>query len=70
MSEMKYPGFITQKSEHDKLLSKVKQYQAELQSGKLALSIEVMRFLKDWLVSHIMGSDKKYSSFFNAAGVK
>jgi len=27
--------------------------------------IEVMVFLKDWLVGHIMGMDKKYAPFMH-----
>jgi len=28
-----------------------------------------MSFLRDWLVNHINGSDKKYSAFFIEKGV-
>ena len=36
----------------------------------LLLAIGVMDFLSGWLRGHIMGTDKKYSSFFNENGVK
>jgi len=29
-----------------------------------------MDFLKPWLSNHIMGSDKKYTPFLNAKGVR
>ena len=70
MITLKYPGLVTQKAEHAKLVAKVKQYEADFKTGEIAMSIEVMQFLKDWLIKHIMGTDKQYSSFFNAAGVK
>ena len=34
------------------------------------LSLEVMNFLKSWLVKHIQGSDKAYTAHLNAKGVK
>ena len=34
------------------------------------LSMEVMNFLKNWLVKHIMGTDKHYGPYLNAKGVK
>ena len=33
------------------------------------MTVEVMEFLKQWLVKHIQGSDKKYAPFLNAHGV-
>lgn len=70
MSAMKYPGYLAQKGEHDKFVTKIKQFEADMKSGKIAMSVEVMAFLKDWLINHISGTDKKYTAFFNAAGVK
>ena len=31
--------------------------------GKLSLPIEVIQFLKEWLLKHIVGSDKKYTPY-------
>ena len=64
-----YPDFTEHKAEHDKLVVQVKQLQAELRAGKPALSQEVMNFLQTWLLSHILGMDKKYSSHLQKAGV-
>jgi len=33
------------------------------------LSLEVMNFLKDWLMNHIQGSDKKYGPYLNSHGI-
>lgn len=66
----KYPGYIAHKAEHEALVKKVVGFQGDLKAGKVAMSVEVMQFLKDWLVNHIMGTDKKYGQFFNNVGVK
>ena len=38
--------------------------------NKIFLSIEVMDFLKDWLIKHILATDKEYSVFLISKGVK
>ena len=35
-------------------------------SGNAMISMEVMDFLKDWLVNHIQGADKVYGPFFKS----
>lgn len=70
MTAHKYPAYAAHKAEHEKLVAKVLQYQNDLLTGKVAISVELMQFLKDWVTQHIMNTDKKYSAFFNAQGIK
>ncbi|MDR3425559.1 MAG: bacteriohemerythrin [Alphaproteobacteria bacterium] len=65
-----YLDAFNHKKEHADLVKRVLDIQAKYKAGALTLSLEVMDFLKDWLVKHIMGSDKKYSSHLCAQGVK
>lgn len=46
--------------EHEKLTQQVKQFQKDVDSGRVTLSYEIMNFLKEWLEKHILESDKKY----------
>jgi hemerythrin len=40
------------------------------EKGEVTLSKDLMEFLKEWLVEHIMGTDKKgYGKFFNDKGI-
>jgi hemerythrin len=64
-----FPGYVQHKAEHDKLVAQVKQLQQDLRAGKAAVSQEVMSFLQSWLIGHILGMDKKYTSHLKAAGV-
>lgn len=66
----KYPGSLSHKKEHADFVKKVGEFQDGFNKGSLALTIEVMRFLKDWLTHHILGSDKKYGPFFNEKGLR
>jgi hemerythrin len=35
-------------------------FQKRYQAGQVALSVEMMNFLKDWLTNHIVETDKRY----------
>lgn len=64
-----YPESSQHKAVHAKLVEQVKAIKKDYESGNAVMTIEVMHFLKDWLSGHIMGTDKKYSSFLNAKGI-
>ena len=65
-----YPDADRHKKEHQAFIAKVADFKAKIESGKLALTLEVMNFLSDWLRNHIMKTDKQYSKFFNEKGLK
>ena len=58
-----YPDFMAHKAEHDALVKKVLQFQVDFNAGRVALSIDLVRFVKNWLIGHIQGSDQEYSPF-------
>ncbi len=64
-----YPNFVDHKAEHDRFTQTILDFQDKFQRNEIGLSIELMDFLKDWLVRHIMGVDKKYVPHLNARGV-
>jgi len=70
MKQLNYPDFVEHKKEHDLFVAKVLDVEEKTKSGKLVVSIEITTFLKDWLKSHINGTDKKYTSFFLQNQVK
>ncbi len=55
---------------HRKLVAQVVDIQKKFKSGDAMISMDLMTFLKNWLVNHIQGTDKKYSSFLRGHGVK
>lgn len=64
-----YTGIAAHKVEHEKLVKQVLELQQKFKSGQPILTNTVMMFLKDWLVKHIQGDDKKYGNFFNSKGI-
>ncbi|MDP8208184.1 MAG: bacteriohemerythrin [Candidatus Electryonea clarkiae] len=59
----KYDDYEKHKEEHDKLAREVIDFALEFCS-KPDLSVEVMGFLKDWILNHILKSDKEYHDLF------
>jgi hemerythrin-like metal-binding protein len=64
-----YPEYARHKTEHDQLTKTVLDFRSKFQRDEIGLTIEVMDFLKDWLIKHILGTDKRYAPFLNARGV-
>jgi len=69
LKQHNYPDYETHKKEHNLLVLQVLDIQRNIRSGSAPLSQEIMRFLKNWLQTHIQGEDKKYGEFLNAKGV-
>ncbi len=64
-----YPAEAAHKLQHQHLAQKVIDLKEEFDAGNTAVTLEVMRFLRDWLADHIIGSDKRYAPFLIGKGV-
>ncbi|TAN42904.1 MAG: bacteriohemerythrin [Nitrospirae bacterium] len=64
-----YPAKSAHKKIHDDLVSKVVALKQKFDTGEAAITTDVMSFLKDWLINHILREDKKYGPFLNRNGV-
>ena len=60
---------VAHKTAHREFVDKVQEFKQDFAAKKVMLSMEIMAFLKDWLVQHIMGTDRKYVDAFKAAGI-
>ena len=52
------------KKEHRDFVNKIKEFKEGYQSGRMLLSIDILEFLNDWFVNHILGIDQTYSHLF------
>ena len=69
MTQYRYADIQTHKAEHAKFIAEVTAFKKDFDSGVLGLSLKVLQFLSDWLKTHIMGTDQKYSDCFTRNGL-
>ncbi len=54
---------------HQIFVMKITKFKNDFDAGKIALSVSIFNFLKDWLNDHILGEDMKYTECFNKNGL-
>ncbi len=65
-----YPSTTSHKHEHKALLEQVSSLKMRFESDLSgSLGLEIMQFLKNWLINHIQKSDREYADFLIAKGV-
>ncbi len=69
MRQYRYPDMEAHIKEHKLFVQKVSSFKQDYDSGKLGVTIEVLNFLSNWLVTHISGTDKKFGPFLNGKGL-
>ena len=58
MHQLMYVGFTAHKKEHQLLLQRVRELHEDYLGGTLSLSVPTLTFLYEWLLNHIMESDR------------
>jgi hemerythrin len=69
MVQHNYPDLAEHKKQHDALTKRVVEFQADYEAGKVAMTIQLLQFLKTWLEHHIRESDGAYSPYMKARAV-
>jgi hemerythrin-like metal-binding protein len=69
LSKYGYPEEPNHKKTHDDFALHVRDIKKILDSGGLVKSNTLLEQMKNWLIDHILMSDKQYSDFLNSKGV-
>ena len=70
MRKAEYSDYDEHIKKHEKLVGQVVDFQKKFDSGEADIDQDLMKFLKEWLSNHIMGTDKFYTSSMHDKGIR
>lgn len=68
-TQFNYQDALAHNKKHEAFIKKISEFHEDFRSGNLTLTLAVRNFLKEWLINHIEGEDKKYTKCFNDNGL-
>jgi|SaaInl4_150m_RNA_FD_contig_41_1473458_length_593_multi_3_in_0_out_0_1 hemerythrin len=68
MSSQGYPGYESQKKQHDKFIERMLKVQENIRDRKIKFKDDFKAMLWDWLIHHINEIDVEYRGFLKAKG--
>ncbi len=69
MMKFNFPGFQLHRNEHLDFTNKTFDNLNKVINGDCQVADEILEYLKQWLVNHIHGTDRKYIDCFNKNGL-
>jgi hemerythrin len=69
-AQVGYEETEAHQEEHHFFLENIEKFYVEYQMYDTTLAVEVLTFLQEWLINHIMHSDRKYLTSFMIHGIK
>jgi hemerythrin-like metal-binding protein len=70
MQQHDFPGLPTHRTQHEMFRRRVARYLEEYKAGKPGVPVSLLFFMQDWFKQHVLITDKQYSAFLNARGVR
>jgi hemerythrin len=62
MRKSGYPELRSHRVLHEEFTAQILKFHKEFEAGRIALSLEILYFLKDWLVQHICRCDRRIAT--------
>jgi hemerythrin len=70
LREHGYPELEAHIKTHQNFTAKIADMQRQFKEGRLTSALTISNFLKDWLVNHIVGTDRHYADFLVGKGLR
>jgi hemerythrin len=70
MRQTGYPGLAAHQNQHNQLMATVEKYKTDFIEGRKPNLVDLLTFLRTWLVQHIQKTDKQYADHMNAHGFR
>jgi len=70
MKQHGYEEYEEHRQEHMVFTDQMDMYRDGFEGGSMKVTANVLEFLRNWLLTHITGTDRGYVSLFKKAGVE
>lgn len=64
-----YPETLEHKLQHEMFIERIVALKKDFENGDKEISIELIKYLSDWLINHILISDKRYMAHLKKYGL-
>lgn len=66
-SNCHFPQINEHKEEHSGFVKRLNELKKDSEKKNLLLSLKTLDFLKDWTITHILGSDREFADYLRSA---
>ena len=70
MQQHDFPGLSTHQTQHEMFRQKIAIYLEDQKAGKPGVPVSLLLFMQEWMKQHLLTTDRQYSAFLNARGVR
>ncbi len=64
-----YQNYEKHRKQHKLFIEKIEQFAADYNSGQHLLHFDILLFLKNWVLQHILVADKAFGDHLNSKGI-
>jgi hemerythrin len=70
MQQHDFPGLFSHQAQHELFRQRIAAYLEDHKAARPGVPVSLLFFMQDWLKDHLLQTDKLYSAFLNARGVR
>lgn len=70
MQKHSYPALATHRTQHEMFRKKMAAFMEDHRAGRPGVPVALLWFMQDWFKQHLLRTDKLYSAYLNARGVR